>query len=1859
MAAATPARDDTPASPTTEDAYADLHPVLQWYRWLSSRRVDLVGDYAGNERFLIEGDSLLLHCFSDPEIDFQDGFQLLHAVYVVEKLLKAFVRRKCVFDIAFFERHKTLCIPSFGSKQSAKYLLAREAVIRHIQNNLDPKEYGVQLFCFDSYNSSEFVDYLHSSGMYFIMCHDGAASKQETSMAAYISAENRRSDVPDAKTYFRAMIASFISLGYNVALINGLELRDTKIMTMVLEGSRRSLPPNVDALSDALSSLSLTNGSANGTDASSAMNILSGVLDGKRLTEREGLALLTIQEMVNHGQANATLALAFLLHLSVLSQLKVTDRGVPDRPVIVSGDPFMTNFAITASRILRTPLWSNIAARCASCDVSDLVDGRIFNTILNSMEDDFNLDAIDGTLKSKALMLVQAAQKFSSEMQSLLEGPLKAPQDHRDPRHHTKDGDIHPSLAVLPFSNPVFDNHMDPIRLKVDKHASEVDPRAEVVFKEISHWHSHRKPIDRPAAMAEEKKKAFWANKRNQWFMAEMQTYSASLTNSIGRVLEPETIVIQTGKGGTKPTAARQPSAPAKEIRSAGGKQDAKGKKGVPASGGKAVRESAAASRAHKQEQEVEKWLKAWDVSCKQFQAEKDLQSRYAMTKAYLSTLADQRRAILGPEVELYMLDTLLQLWIKVVERGKKDEEYSLAAIIWDSVSHLSQTSKGMTKSVAVRINAAVKALSLPTAGVEVPKEDRPLSFPFVLDNARDYGDLTVRLSSNDFQLSHCGPYFDRSMGSAPDDRVPFEPDEWQRKVLDEIDKNRSLFVVAPTSAGKTFISFYAMKQVLQADDDGVLVYVAPTKALVNQIAAEIQARFSKSYKYPGKSVWGIHTRDYRINNPTGCQILVTVPHVLQIMLLAPSHANTWSPRVKRIIFDEVHSIGQAEDGVVWEQLLLMAPCPIIALSATVGNPQQFNNWLSSTQKSNGIDLTMVQHSVRYSELRKYVYQPPKKFCFKGLTDRPAFGALSLDGTPNFAFMHPVASLVNRSRGIPDDLSLEPRDCLILWECLNKHQTPDCTIDKSLDPSVIFSGVEIKKADIIPWEAKLKDILQKWMADNNSPFDKVIEELSKPIYSKDRQPRLLSTSVQSGLHDGQEELPGEEDFRDVIGDDLYSTTLPLLSRLHSQNCLPALLFNYDRKKCESICRVITEQLVESEKKYKESSPKWKHKIAQHNRWKKEQEKQKKKPVRATQKKGAKVDEEGLSKADLQREKADVDTSPWASFDPDAPVENFHFADFKKVQMSELYIYYKQLGKRNVPQWLSDALSRGIGVHHAGMNRKYRQIVEMLFRRGFLRVVIATGTLALGINMPTKTVVFSGDSVFLTALNFRQAAGRAGRRGFDVLGNVVFQNVPLAKVTRLISSRLPDLNGHFPITTSLVLRLCTLLSESKNSKFAIKAIDGIMSQPRLYMGGEEAKDTVLHHLRFSIEYLRRQNLLDSKGTPLNFAGCVSHLYYAENASFAFHALLKEGYFHELCANIDRASDSTLNKLMLVMSHLFGRLPCRQADPETVDRDIKPSSSVVFLPPLPKEASRVLKGHNRQTLDIFTTYVRTFVQQHIKEEENSLPLTGVKVGGKGSDEVKKYVKTNPPNTVRSAFVGLSGHQDAFDSISDLCRTARDGVFLEEAVIPYVDLHPEENPAPINAYLYDFFKHGDIKTLERANKIRVGDVWFLLNDFSLVLATIITSLMNFMKLSQLSDLDMLDVKGSGDTYEETREDRINAETGSTSTSASSTAASSATWASSSATSVSPAGSADARPPTPTIRRKKKVAESWDEEMGDESSSEEEEEEEEKDKMLKDTSFSSPELLDIEDAGLDKVLRAFQRLANEFNKKFRAMWA
>ncbi|MCL8026065.1 DEAD/DEAH box helicase [Nocardioides bruguierae] len=95
--------------------------------------------------------------------------------------------------------------------------------------------------------------------------------------------------------------------------------------------------------------------------------------------------------------------------------------------------------------------------------------------------------------------------------------------------------------------------------------------------------------------------------------------------------------------------------------------------------------------------------------------------------------------------------------------------------------------------------------------------------------------------------------------------------------------------------------------------------------------------------------------------------------------------------------------------------------------------------------------------------------------------------------------------------------------------------------------------------------------------------------------------------------------------------------------------------------------------------------------------------------------------------------------------------------------------------------LNKLLRRGIGVHHAGMLPRYRRLVEQLAQAGLLRVICGTDTLGVGINVPIRTVLFTGLAKFdgtkmrtLRTREFLQIAGRAGRAGFDTAGSVVVQ-----------------------------------------------------------------------------------------------------------------------------------------------------------------------------------------------------------------------------------------------------------------------------------------------------------------------------------------------------------------------------------------------------------------------------------------------------------------------------------------------------
>ncbi|MDJ0314738.1 DEAD/DEAH box helicase [Arthrobacter sp. H35-D1] len=128
----------------------------------------------------------------------------------------------------------------------------------------------------------------------------------------------------------------------------------------------------------------------------------------------------------------------------------------------------------------------------------------------------------------------------------------------------------------------------------------------------------------------------------------------------------------------------------------------------------------------------------------------------------------------------------------------------------------------------------------------------------------------------------------------------------------------------------------------------------------------------------------------------------------------------------------------------------------------------------------------------------------------------------------------------------------------------------------------------------------------------------------------------------------------------------------------------------------------------------------------------------------------------------------------------------------------------------------DGLLRGLAAHHAGMLPSFKEVVEDLFVHGLVRAVFATETLALGINMPARTVVleklekFNGEAhVGITAGEYTQLTGRAGRRGIDVEGHAVVLWKPgtdPAAVGGLASKRSYPLNSSFRPTYNMSINL---------------------------------------------------------------------------------------------------------------------------------------------------------------------------------------------------------------------------------------------------------------------------------------------------------------------------------------------------------------------------------------------------------------------------------------------------------------------
>ncbi|MEE2963439.1 MAG: DUF3516 domain-containing protein [Acidobacteriota bacterium] len=270
------------------------------------------------------------------------------------------------------------------------------------------------------------------------------------------------------------------------------------------------------------------------------------------------------------------------------------------------------------------------------------------------------------------------------------------------------------------------------------------------------------------------------------------------------------------------------------------------------------------------------------------------------------------------------------------------------------------------------------------------------------------------------------------------------------------------------------------------------------------------------------------------------------------------------------------------------------------------------------------------------------------------------------------------------------------------------------------------------------------------------------------------------------------------------------------------------------------------------------------------------------------------------------------------------------------------------------------LRHGIGIHHAGLLPKYRMLVERLAQRGLLKVICGTDTLGVGINVPIRTVLFSRLCKFdgektavLSARDFHQIAGRAGRKGFDDLGFVVAQapvhaieNLKLqnkAKTGKKAVKRQPPRHNFANWDHQTFERLIAASPERLVSRFSVshgmllnvlsRPSDGCQAMRQLIRDSHEPVAAKAAHVRRGWQLFRSLVTRDIiEVIPRTDAGTRVRVNVDLQADFSMDQTLSL-YLHETIPLLDPDSeDYALNLLTLVESILEnpGAILRRQLD-----------------------------------------------------------------------------------------------------------------------------------------------------------------------------------------------------------------------------------------------------------------------------------------------------------------------------------------
>ena len=566
--------------------------------------------------------------------------------------------------------------------------------------------------------------------------------------------------------------------------------------------------------------------------------------------------------------------------------------------------------------------------------------------------------------------------------------------------------------------------------------------------------------------------------------------------------------------------------------------------------------------------------------------------------------------------------------------------------------------------------------------------------------------------------------------------------DDWQKEVINIVNKKESCLVKAPTSAGKTWIAM----------STGIIhkkiLYICPAKPVAYQVGSH--------FIYMGYKVHYLVDNLSHNSFDAKTNIFIGTPHEIE------NNLHKIGNHFDYAVFDEIHNLNKKDDGDIYENLIKILNCNFLALSATIGNIEFLKETFTKIHPLKKIHY--VEYNKRFINHQRWVYNK------------------------TLESIHPLCSIDKNDlteKLLENSLSFTPNDCATLWEVIEEVYD-EADIIEGMSPDEYFIENKLLTLDDC---SKYGQFLKKFLIDNSN--DKKVSEVLNELKSKNINKNTKDNIIKFLRDCRKKDMFPMITFNtnpEVCKDIFYHIYENLASAEENEYPFHYMILEKkqelyekyleDREKFNDnikISKTSTDALTDKNTKLENYDRKYKLKYIE------DVSKYYLSCIHDIDRSEVNKDLKRLQKNNLNKEFKEFTDNPDFSyqdvfkkhddfcFTMNEPMSGDTIRGIRREIMNTLGV------KISYEHPIFQMLKRGIGLYIENMPDEYKWILQKLLANRQISIVISDRTLCLGIDLPIRTcclMEFDGNNDF-TNEDYLQMSGRAGRRGLDNRGNIIF------------------------------------------------------------------------------------------------------------------------------------------------------------------------------------------------------------------------------------------------------------------------------------------------------------------------------------------------------------------------------------------------------------------------------------------------------------------------------------------------------